>query len=509
MLCAVLSGALVWALLLVPAGGADAAFTLEQVRCRSAVARSAAKLAHRAAVHTAKCHGRRDRSVPKATDGADCNRLDYGGGERVDSAEQALRSRVGGKRNRCLDASGDDLDPWHMGYRACPDPCGAPIGTADDLADCLVCLVRDAVEEMSETNLGGPAIGLCYGGSRDGLACSSCVGGSNDGSPCDDDSDCAGEGASCTAAPDNGDNCEEFSECWLGGECRDGRCRSPCDGGSVCKYAFCDGGGSNGQPCTLGQCADGGVCELVMDNDMRRCRSLMGKKQAKHFATLLKERVKCQTTEERAGGSSTAWCASANPRGRIGKVRARGEEAVHKRCDPGSAPATCPNPPADVPPDESCTDLGDVCVRKSCVFDRSEGAGSDLFEYFYALANASVTTTTVPVTSTTLPPFATWTEVHSVLTVKCVSCHGGGMAMGGLGGLDDSAAGYAALVGTAAVACPGNTLVVAGEPDSSYIVEKLEQSAPECGSQMPTGGSMTSGELAAIRSWISGGALND
>jgi len=200
MLCAVLSGALVWALLLVPAGGADAAFTLEQVRCRSAVARSAAKLAHRAAVHTAKCHGRRDRSVPKATDGADCNRLDYGGGERVDSAEQALRSRVGGKRNRCLDASGDDLDPWHMGYRACPDPCGAPIGTADDLADCLVCLVRDAVEEMSETNLGGPAIGLCYGGSRDGLACSSCVGGSNDGSPCDDDSDCAGEGATATTA---------------------------------------------------------------------------------------------------------------------------------------------------------------------------------------------------------------------------------------------------------------------------------------------------------------------
>ena len=47
------------------------------------------------------------------------------------------------------------------------------------------------------------------------------------------------------------------------------------------------------------------------------------------------------------------------------------------------------------------------------------------------------------------------------------------------------------------------------DPDLSYIVEKLEQSAPECGSQMPTGGSMTSGELATIRSWISGGALND
>ena len=81
--------------------------------------------------------------------------------------------------------------------------------------------------------------------------------------------------------------------------------------------------------------------------------------------------------------------------------------------------------------------------------------------------------------------------------------------MGGLGGIDDTTTGYAALVGAASI-CPGRVRVVPGDPDSSYLVEKLEQASFECGgSQMPTVGEMTAEELATIRSWILGGALND
>ena len=111
-------------------------------------------------------------------------------------------------------------------------------------------------------------------------------------------------------------------------------------------------------------------------------------------------------------------------------------------------------------------------------------------------------------TTTTLPPASTWTEVLAVFAAKCNSCHGAS-ALGGLGGLNDSDAGYTALVGAVAAGCSAKTLVVAGDADSSYLVEKMEQSSPSCGSKMPLGTTMTATELATIRSWIGGGAVKN
>ncbi len=114
-------------------------------------------------------------------------------------------------------------------------------------------------------------------------------------------------------------------------------------------------------------------------------------------------------------------------------------------------------------------------------------------------------------TTTTLPPAATWTEVLAVFSSNnCNVCHGSG-ASGGLTGLNDSSAGYAALVGAAASGCSGKTLVVASDPDSSYLIEKVEQSAPTCGDQMPTSPftALSAADIETIRSWISGGAVKD
>lgn len=111
----------------------------------------------------------------------------------------------------------------------------------------------------------------------------------------------------------------------------------------------------------------------------------------------------------------------------------------------------------------------------------------------------------------------TWTVVYQrVIAPSCASaigCHGPEPRSAGLD-LSTEAAGYASLVGVPAstdilsgAACGdmGITRVVAGDPDGSLLVQKLEGSQP-CGSAMPFGPALTDAALTAIRDWIEMGA---
>ena len=73
-------------------------------------------------------------------------------------------------------------------------------------------------------------------------------------------------------------------------------------------------------------------------------------------------------------------------------------------------------------------------------------------------------------------------------------------------------ASHDALVNVAADETCGGTRVVPGSPDTSYLVQKLEQAKPCDGEHMPRAFELglapplTTDELATIRAWIQAGA---
>ena len=94
----------------------------------------------------------------------------------------------------------------------------------------------------------------------------------------------------------------------------------------------------------------------------------------------------------------------------------------------------------------------------------------------------------------------------------CTQCHsdaGGRTPSGGMNLRHDLA--YATLVGIASRGKPGAVRVVAGDPDHSYVVQKLEGAPGIVGERMPrTGGPyLTEGQISIIKRWIETGATND
>ena len=89
----------------------------------------------------------------------------------------------------------------------------------------------------------------------------------------------------------------------------------------------------------------------------------------------------------------------------------------------------------------------------------------------------------------------------------CVTCHRpqGGTPMN----LQDDP--YAALVGVASRQKPGAILVVPGDPDGSYLVQKLEGQSDIIQLRMPRNGPpyLTPGQMTVIRRWIANGAPNN
>ncbi len=92
----------------------------------------------------------------------------------------------------------------------------------------------------------------------------------------------------------------------------------------------------------------------------------------------------------------------------------------------------------------------------------------------------------------------------------CVNCH----VPGGIsGGLLNFRAGdiYARLVNGASRQKAGAILVVPGDPDNSYLVQKLEGRSGIIGQRMPFNGPpfLTDGQILVIRRWIQTGAPNN
>ena len=95
--------------------------------------------------------------------------------------------------------------------------------------------------------------------------------------------------------------------------------------------------------------------------------------------------------------------------------------------------------------------------------------------------------------------------------LACITCHSS-VGRTPSAGLDLTAGNsYARLVGVSSGERPGVLRVAPGDPDSSYIVHKLEGGPNIVGVRMPrgTGPYLTEGQMLVIRRWIAAGAQNN
>ena len=101
----------------------------------------------------------------------------------------------------------------------------------------------------------------------------------------------------------------------------------------------------------------------------------------------------------------------------------------------------------------------------------------------------------------------TFTEVETIVGQSCgfSSCHGGGAGGLTLDGMDD----YATLVGVESTASAGNILVVAGDANGSYLIEKMEDASGITGDFMPPSGVLDQATIDQVRSWIDSGAADN
>jgi hypothetical protein len=96
-----------------------------------------------------------------------------------------------------------------------------------------------------------------------------------------------------------------------------------------------------------------------------------------------------------------------------------------------------------------------------------------------------------------------------VFTPTCAlsGCHTGAAAQEGL--RLDEANSYGMLVDVASSQVPSILRVAPGDPDNSYLIQKLEGTA-SVGVQMPEGGApLPQASIDVIRQWISDGAIDD
>jgi hypothetical protein len=101
---------------------------------------------------------------------------------------------------------------------------------------------------------------------------------------------------------------------------------------------------------------------------------------------------------------------------------------------------------------------------------------------------------------------ATFASIQAnIFTPICTKCHSGPAAPQGL--QLDAQHSYALLVGVPSTESPALLRVKPGDPDSSYIVQKLEGAPGIVGARMPFGGPyLSQSTIDVIRQWISDGA---
>lgn len=92
----------------------------------------------------------------------------------------------------------------------------------------------------------------------------------------------------------------------------------------------------------------------------------------------------------------------------------------------------------------------------------------------------------------------------------CINCHApGGISVGFINFRADDL--YTRLVNGGSRQKVGAVLVVPGDPDNSYLVQKLEGRSGIIGLRMPFNGPpyLTDGQILVIRRWIQTGAPNN
>ena len=102
-----------------------------------------------------------------------------------------------------------------------------------------------------------------------------------------------------------------------------------------------------------------------------------------------------------------------------------------------------------------------------------------------------------------------FSEIQSGLfTPTCASsnCHGGGNPAAGLN--LEAASSYANLVGIPSTQDAAIERVNAGDPNASYLIQKLEGTAAT-GNVMPPSGGIPQADIDVVRQWISAGAVDD
>jgi len=109
-----------------------------------------------------------------------------------------------------------------------------------------------------------------------------------------------------------------------------------------------------------------------------------------------------------------------------------------------------------------------------------------------------------PAEEDTLQPALESIQEH-VFGPHCLRCHSGTSAPQGLR-LDDAGTSYANLVNVRSSQMPLQLRVAPGDPDASYLIDKLE-GTQLLGTQMPQGAApLPAEDIAVIREWITRGA---
>lgn len=100
-----------------------------------------------------------------------------------------------------------------------------------------------------------------------------------------------------------------------------------------------------------------------------------------------------------------------------------------------------------------------------------------------------------------------WCGVQEVFEAKCVSCHSAATPSGGLDLETDP---IGAMVGVESETFPGNVLIVAGDPEASFLYAKVtDTQGLEGGEAMPPPDGLPADEADLVREWIAAGATDD
>ncbi len=105
---------------------------------------------------------------------------------------------------------------------------------------------------------------------------------------------------------------------------------------------------------------------------------------------------------------------------------------------------------------------------------------------------------------------ATLSTISSqILVPRCTGCHGGSAPSAGMS-LEPGQA-YASLVNHASGEKPSLMRVLPGDPENSYLVQKLRGDAGIVGLRMPRNGPpyLTDAEIELVKQWIQAGAQNN